>query len=218
MSDESLFREVDEEVRQEQFKKLWDRYGNAVIGLGVLIIVGVAGVEGWRYWQLKQSEAAGDSFFAAAQVAAGGKAADAVKQFEAIDKTGFADLGRLRAAAALSTEGKVDDAVKLYDAIAADAAVDVTLRDLARVRAAAVMADTGSFADIEARLRDFMTPDSPWRHIAREIMASVQFRLKDYAGADKQVQAILADPDSPAQLRQRARTMAQLLQPMVTSQ
>ena len=206
MSDESLFREVDEEVRQEQFKKLWDRYGNAVIGLGVLIIVGVAGVEGWRYWQLKQSEAAG------------GKAADAVKQFEAIDKTGFADLGRLRAAAALSTEGKVDDAVKLYDAIAADAAVDVTLRDLARVRAAAVMADTGSFADIEARLRDFMTPDSPWRHIAREIMASVQFRLKDYAGADKQVQAILADPDSPAQLRQRARTMAQLLQPMVTSQ
>ena len=31
LSDESLFREVDEEVRQEQFKKLWARYGNAII-------------------------------------------------------------------------------------------------------------------------------------------------------------------------------------------
>ena len=218
MSDESLFREVDEEVRQEQFKKLWSRYGNAVIGLGILVILGVAGMEGWKYWQLKQSQAAGDSFFTATQLAASGKTADAVKQFEAIDKTGFADLGRLRAAADLATEGKTDDAVKLYDAIAADAAIDQTLRDVARIRAAAVLANSASFADIEGRLKDFANPDSPWRHMAREIMASVQFRLKDYTGADKQVQAILADPLAPAAVRQRAQTMAQVLQPMVTSQ
>ena len=100
MSDESLFREVDEEVRQEQFKKLWARYGKFVIGLAVLVILGVSGMEGWRFWQARQSEQAGDSFFAATELAASGKAADAVKQFEAIGKTGFADLGRLRAAAA----------------------------------------------------------------------------------------------------------------------
>lgn len=218
MSDESLFREVDEEVRQEQFKKLWARYGKFVIGLAVLVIIGVAGMEGWRYFQLKQSQEAGDSFFAAADLAAAGKAADAVKQFEAIDKTGFADLGRLRAAAALAAEGKLDEAVKLYDQVGADAKVDQTLRDLARVRAAAVLADTASFADIETRLKDFTGADSAWRHIAREILAALQFRLKDYAGADKQVQAILADPATPPPLRQRALTMSQLLQPMVTSQ
>ncbi|MFO1133117.1 MAG: tetratricopeptide repeat protein [Hyphomicrobiales bacterium] len=218
MSDESLFREVDEEVRQEQFKKLWARYGNAVIGLCVLVIIGVAGMEGWRYFQLKQSETAGDSFFSAVQLAEGGKAAEAVKQFEAIDKTGFATLGRLRAAAELVTEGKVEDAVKIYDAVAADTANDQTLRDLARVRAAAALSGTAGFADIEARLKDFNVDGNPWRHMAREIMAAVQFRLKDYAGADKQVQSILADSDTPPQLRQRAAMMADLLQPMVTSQ
>lgn len=218
MSDESLFREVDEEVRQEQFKKLWARYGNLVIGLCVLVIIGVAGMEGWRYFQLKQSETAGDSFFSAVQLAEGGKAAEAVKQFEAIDKTGFATLGRLRAAAELVTEGKVEDAVKIYDAVAADTANDQTLRDLARVRAAAALSGTAGFADIEARLKDFNVDGNPWRHMAREIMAAVQFRLKDYAGADKQVQSILADSDTPPQLRQRAAMMADLLQPMVTSQ
>ena len=218
MSDDSLFREVDEEVRQEQFKKLWARYGKFVIGLALLVIVGVAGMEGWRFWQTRQSEQAGDSFFAATELAASGKAADAVKQFEAIGKTGFADLGRLRAAAELATEGKLADAVKLYDEVAADAKVDQTLRDLARVRAAAVLADTSSFADIEGRLKDFTGADNPWRHIAREILASVQYRLKDYAGADKQVQAILADPATPAPLRQRALVMSQVLQPMVTAQ
>ena len=218
MSDDSLFREVDEEVRQEQFKKLWARYGKFVIGLAILVILGVAGVEGWRYWQNKQSETAGDAFFSASKLAASGKAADAVKQFGSIDKTGFADLGRMRAAAAVAAEGKIDEAVKLYDAVAADATVDATMRDLARVRAAAALANSASFADIETRLKDFVGPDSPWRHVAREILASVQYRLKDYAGADKQVQAILADPATPAPVRQRALIMSQLLQPMVTSQ
>lgn len=218
MSDESLFREVDEEVRQEQFKKLWARYGNAVIGLAVLVILGVAGMEGWRYWQLKQSEAAGASFFAAAQLATDGKAEEATKQFEAIDKTGFADLGRLRAAAELATAGKADEAVKLYDTLAVDAKVDASLRDLARIRAAIALASTAGIADIEGRLKGFDAADNPWRHIAREVMASVQFRLKDYQGADKQVQAILADAATPPALRQRAQTLAQLLQPMVTAQ
>ena len=56
MSDESLFREVDEEVRQEQLKKLWDRYGNYVIALCLGIVIAVAALKGWQYWQLKQSQ------------------------------------------------------------------------------------------------------------------------------------------------------------------
>jgi len=108
--------------------------------------------------------------------------------------------------------------VKLYDALAADTKVDATLRDLSRIRAAVVLADTAAFADVESRLKDFTAADSPWRHIAREVLAATQFRLKDYTGADKQVQEILADPATPPQLRQRAQTMAQLLQPMVTAQ
>ncbi|MCA3561765.1 MAG: tetratricopeptide repeat protein [Aestuariivirga sp.] len=214
MSDETLFREVDEEVRQEQFRKLWARYGNAAIGAGVLIILGVAGMEGWRYFQLKQSEAAGDQFFAAAALADAGKTADAVKDFEAIAQTGFADLGRLRAAAELVAGNKAEDGVKLYDAIAADAGVDRTLRDIARIHAAAALADSAAFADVEARLKEFAAPGNPWRHVAREIMAGAQFRLKDYAGAGKQVQAILADPETPAALRNRAEKMSQLLLPM----
>ena len=42
MSDESLFREVDEEVRQEQYKKLWERYGNHIIALCLIVVAGVA--------------------------------------------------------------------------------------------------------------------------------------------------------------------------------
>ena len=218
MSDESLFREVDEEVRQEQYKKLWKRYGNFIMALALMVIAGVAGYEGWRFWQQKQSESAGDSFFAAAGLAAEGKADEALKGFEAIANTGFVELSKLREAAVLAGQGKPEDAVRIYDTIAADAKLSQSLRDLSRVRAAAVLADKASFADIEARLKDLSAAGNPWRHAAREIMAAVQFRLKDYKGADTQVQAILADPQTPPALRQRANVMAQLLAPMVTAQ
>ena len=35
MSDDSFIREVNEELRQDQAKALWDRYGPAFIGLAV---------------------------------------------------------------------------------------------------------------------------------------------------------------------------------------
>ena len=43
-----LFDEVDEEVRREQLKKLWDKYSIYIIALALLII---AGVGGWRGYQ-----------------------------------------------------------------------------------------------------------------------------------------------------------------------
>lgn len=218
MSDESLFREVDEEVRQEQYKKLWARYGNLVIGVCLAVILGVGGYQGWNYWQTKQAEAAGDSFFTAAELAAAGKQAEAQAQFESVSHPGFRGLAQLREASLLASSGKPTEAVAIFDAVAADNTADATLRDLARIRAAAALADTASFADIESRLKAFDAEGNPWRHVAREIMASVQWRLKDYPAASKLVERILADTETPPTLRQRTQVMSELLKPLVPQQ
>ena len=215
MSDESLFREVDEEVRQEQFKKLWARYGNLIMGLCLLVIAGVAGFQGWTYWKLKQAQAAGETFFSAVKLEEAGKSEEALKQFESINHAGYAVLARLREAGTLLSQGKTADAVTLYDAVAADASTDGTLRDLARIRAAAALVDTASPADIEARVKTFDAAGNPWRHTAREIMASSHWRAKDYAATDKMVQAMLADNEAPASLRQRANMLSELLLPLL---
>ena len=52
MSD--IFNEVDEEVRREKLKRLWDRYQVFIIG-GAILIVGLVG--GWRlnqWWESKR--------------------------------------------------------------------------------------------------------------------------------------------------------------------
>jgi len=60
VSDESLFREVDEEVRQDQLKKIWARYGNLIVAVCLALVAVVAGIKGWQYWQIRQSEQAAE--------------------------------------------------------------------------------------------------------------------------------------------------------------
>ncbi len=216
MSDESLFREVDEEVRQEQFKKLWERYGNAIIALCFVVVAGVAGFKGWQYWQQKQAEAAAETFFDAVKLAGTGKADDGLKQLATVSHAGYAHLARLREAGILANQGKADEAVKAYDAVAADASTDPSLRDLAKVRAAYMLAESQTPDQLTARIGGFDSTGNPWRHAAREIIAIAAWRIKDYMLADKTVSAILADAESPAGLRQRAETISQLLAPLLT--
>ena len=40
-----IFTEVDEEVRREQLKKLWDKYGNYAVAAAVLLVLAIGG---WR--------------------------------------------------------------------------------------------------------------------------------------------------------------------------
>ncbi|MBI2719014.1 MAG: tetratricopeptide repeat protein [Rhizobiales bacterium] len=215
MSDESLFREVDEEVRQDQLKKIWDRYGNAIIGLCLVVVIGVAGFKGWQYWQVKQSEAAGQVFFDAARLADAGKADEAVKLYSTIGHAGYGQLARLREAAVFAASGNSDAAVKAYDGVAADASADPAIRDLARIRAGYVLAETARPDDLKARIGSFDVGGGPWRHAAREIIGIAAYHSGDYATADRYMSAILADPETPAGLRQRARTLGDLLVPLL---
>ena len=62
MSDDSFIREVDEELRQDQFKSLWDRFGAYILGGAILVVLVTAAVVAYRYWDETRANAAGDKF------------------------------------------------------------------------------------------------------------------------------------------------------------
>lgn len=215
MSDDLLFQEVDEDVRQEQYKKLWQRYGNYLMALCVAVVTAVAGFKGWEYWQVKQAETAADVFLDAEQLAATDKADDALARFAAVNHQGYGQLARLREAGVLLGQDKTEAAVKIYDAVAADAGADAALRDFARVRAAYALTGSLKPAEIEARLAAVNTDTNVWRHAAREAIALSQFASADYAAADRTATAILADAAAPAGIQQRMSMLSQVLAPLV---
>jgi hypothetical protein len=105
--------------------------------------------------------------------------------------------------------------VKIYDAVADDGSVDQPLRDLAKVRAAYLLVDSASVADLAARLKGLDDRNSSWRHAVREILALAHVRASDYKAADEQLKLILADQATPAALRSRTVLVSAQIQTLL---
>lgn len=213
LQDESLFREVDEEVRQDEYKKIWDRYGTLFTALALALVLGVAAFKGWQYYQLKQSEDASTVYFDAVAKANAGKADDALAALAAIKHSGFEQLAKLREAAVIAEKGDATKAVAAYDTIIADTKTDPELADLARIRAGYLLADTAKPDELLGRLGKFDKDGVSWHNEAREIFGLAAWKTKDFAMADRYFNAIFADKDAGPAIRQRAQVLIQLIAP-----
>ena len=208
-----IFHEVDEEVRREQLKKLWDRYSIYLIALAVLIVAGMGGWRGYEYWVAKKAAAAGAEFEAAIALNEEGKRAEAEAAFAKVAAeapAGYRVLARMRAAGALA-QSKPADAVKAYDEISADASLGTIWQDLAAVRAGLLLVDTAPLADMRRRLDPVAEPTRSFRHTARELLALSAWRNHDFAAARKYIDMIASDAESPIGVRARADVLSALI-------
>ncbi|WP_369724324.1 tetratricopeptide repeat protein [Bradyrhizobium sp. LLZ17] len=214
-----LFDEVDEEVRREQFKRLWDRYSIYFIALMVLIVAAVGGWRGYQYLEAKKAAEAGAVFEKAVALSEQDKHAEAEAAFTdlaAKAPSGYRTLARMRAAAEASARDP-KAAAKIYDDIAADRSVGSEWQDLAKVRAAALLLDSAGYAEIQQRLEASATPQSTFRHSAREMLALSAWRNNDMTAAHKWLDAIAEDGETPPGLRSRAEALQALLPPVAKS-
>ena len=208
-----IFHEVDEEVRREQLKKLWDRYSIYLIALAVLIVAGMAAWRGYEYWVAKKAAAAGAEFEAAIALNEEGKRAAAEAAFAKVASeapAGYRVLARMRAAGALA-QSKPADAVKAYDEISADASLGTIWQDLAAVRAGLLVVDTAPLADMRRRLDPVAEPTRSFRHTARELLALSAWRNHDVAAARRYIDMIAGDAESPIGVRARADVLSALI-------
>lgn len=208
-----IFDEVQEEVRREQLRRLWERYSWLIVTVAVLIVAGVGGWRGYLYWEGKRAAEAGAQFEAAAALAEQKKSAEAEAAFlklAAEAPAGYRMLAKFRAAAERASRD-VPAAVKLYDEIASDRSVGASEQDLARLRAGALLVDTAPYAEIRTRLEPLTAPDRTYRHSARELLAVSAWRNKDMAAARQWIEMIGADALTPQTLRSRMEALQALL-------
>ena len=208
-----IFQEVDEEVRREQLKKLWQRYGHYLVALCVLIVAGVGAWRGYQWWQAKQAAQSGAAFEQAIDLAEAGKHQEAEAAFAKLvtDGTaGYRVLARLRETAELAhTDRRA--AIAGYDQIAADKSAGQVIQDLAAVHAGYLLVDTAPYSEIRARLESLTGSDRTFRHSAREILALSAWRAGDMAAARQWTDMMMADPLTPSGTRGRAEVLSELI-------
>ena len=214
-----LFDEVDEEVRREQLQKLWEKYSIYIIAVALLVVAAVGGWRGYQYLQEKKAAEAGDAFNKAIELSDQGKHSEAEAAFNdlaAKAPAGYRMLARFRAAAEVANRDP-QAAAKMFDDLAADSSIGAEQQALARIRAAGLLVDSASYADMLRRLEPDVASGQTFRHAARELLALSAFRANDNTATRKWLDQLELDAETPPSMRSRAEALQALLPPLAKS-
>jgi hypothetical protein len=214
-----LFDEVDEDVRRDQLKKLWDQYSLYIVAGALLIIASVGGWRGYEYLEAKKAAEAGAAFDKAVELSEQNKHTEAEAAFAdlaAKAPSGYRVLARLRTATEVASRDP-QAAAKMFDDIAADRSVGVPEQELARVRAAQLLLETATYPNLLQRLEAAAAPGATFRHTARELLALSAWRANDMTAARQWLDQIANDGETPPSLRSRAEALQALLPPVAKS-
>lgn len=213
-NDDSFIREVNEELRSDQLRFVWRRFGRLIIAGAVLIVLGTAGYSGYRYWAGNQAGSGGDQFLAAMTLADQNKTDEALAALSAIEKDGHGSyplLARMRAATLQAQKGDTAGAIAAFSAIGKEADIPVVVRDAARLRAAYLLVDTGTYDQVAAEAQELAVPADAFRHSARDVLGLAAYKAGDLAKARQWFQAIVDDPQSPRNVANRAQMLLDLI-------
>jgi len=208
-----IFKEIDEELRRENFAKLWARYGYYVVGfvVAIAIIAGVAVT--WRQYQARQRADEGERYQVALDLMHQNKLKEATNAFATLAQSGAqrAVLARFEEAAIMVRAGDLAGANARYEAIAADASVDPQFRDLAVILGAQYGLAKSDPKQIVQRLQPLVDGAGPWRPSALELTALAQLKAGDRKAAHTAYQRLADDLSAPQGMRTRAAEMVAAL-------
>ncbi|WP_337995859.1 tetratricopeptide repeat protein [Oleispirillum naphthae] len=205
----SLFREVDDDLRHDRMLSLWKRYGLWMIGAAVAVVLAVAGYQVHKYMQESERAEQAAAFDAAEAALAASDPAKAIGLLSGLEtkgNAGYRTLARLQHAALLLDQGKHEEARALIRAVGKDAGTLPAYRDLAVVQDALAGMDGDDPKALEAALAPLTAAGHPWRHVALQLSALAMARGGEPGRAADALKEILDDPDTPPD--QRAMTEA----------
>lgn len=212
--DDTFFREVNEQIRQDRAQALWDRYGKFIIGGAVAIVLGTAATVGWDYYQKSQAAASGDKYLEAIELSGQGNHDQAMAILEEIAENGsnqYPALAQMRLAAEMAGKGENAKALETYTGIAADSSFSPVFREIAQLRGGLLAVDLESYEQVEARLKDLAAAGNAFRHSAREALGIAALKSGNDQMALEWFTAINEDANAQGGVRARAQVMLDLL-------
>jgi hypothetical protein len=211
---ENLFKEIDEDLRQERFAKLWKKYGAYVISAAVALVVVVGAYQYWQYRTQQQHAEDSNLFSAALEAADQDKIGDATAMLDRLAANagdGYALLARFDRAALMARSGDREAAISEYLAIAADGKVERDYRDMATLMATLHQLDNGEPQALIDRLAPLTDATNPWRHSAKEMTALLMKRAGEPQKAAGLFRELADDATAPPGIRARAAELAAII-------
>ena len=208
---DAFVREVDENLRRDQAQDFLKKNGPWIVGAILLFLAAVAG---WLYWQDRQravAEADTARLNTVMTQIGSGQATAAGPELSKLadsDAEGVSAAARLTRAAVALEKADRATAIAQYRAVTDDKGLAQPYRDLATIRLTALEFDQLKPEAVIARLEPLAKAGNPWFGSAGEMTAMAMLKQGRKSEAGRLFAAIAADAQVPNSIRSRAVQIA----------
>jgi len=203
---EPLEAEVNEEIRSQQLKSIWNKFGLYIIGIAILIIFSVGGYEINNYWDSKTSQKESDLFDSAILMIEEGDQDQGYNKLIELSngKTGYKGLALFRLSSESYNASNYVQAIDFLKRASEDSSLTIKLREFSRLKAGLILVDHGSLDDVKNLLNPLTKKNGPFSFHAKEIIA-LSLLSNDMVSEAKLIfEDIASDVAAPPVLARRA--------------
>jgi hypothetical protein len=203
-----LIEDIKEDIKREDLLKVWNQYGNWIIG-GVFAFILVT--SGILYWQHRKEQAKIETAQAYEAILQKFDARTPEPTIKALQEFSGHSTGGFKMLADFMAAGLLPDSVQALKALAEDSKIEKPFREMALVLAGMADLDGANPRAVLDMLSPFESSASPFRPLAREVMGYALIRLGNLDTAYTLFESLVHDQMASQSIRGRAEAMIQYI-------
>jgi len=204
---DAFIMEVDDEVKSDNLKAFFNKYGLYIISCVVLILFATVSFDQIKNWRDNQFKSKTAEYIAANYAPSTQEKINVLEKIAVGGHGIYSELARVQIADLLFEQEKNEDAISMLEFIVTNDELDPRIRNLAAVKLAAAKLDTASFEEIETLLVPVINEDDSWAPVAQEYLALAAIKNNNFEQAQKIYETLLQDNRISEEFRGRIKDM-----------
>lgn len=209
---DAFIQEVTEDVKNENLKVLWNKYGLFIILFVVIAVTAAVSFETIKGWRDAKYQQQTENYLSALQSSENYEnSLKALEKIAAANQGVYSELARVQIATVLFEQGKNAEAETMLQTIADNDELNPRIRNLAALKLATYKIDTAPRAEIEALLQPVIAADNSWSPLATDLLAMAAIRDGDTETARALYKSLLENGNISDNFKNRIQDMLSTL-------
>lgn len=205
---DAFIQEVDEDVKNDNLKVLWDKYGLLIVAFVALAVSAAISFDKIQAWKIQRNQNRTENYMAAMQLQENPDATIEALQKISSDNQGlFSDFAKLQIANVLLAENKQEEAFATLENIVAEKQVNDEVKNIALIKLATYRVDSLGYDEFAALVRPLIENKSSWTPAAQDLLAMSAIKNGNIEDAKEIYNKILKVKDLPEGFRSRIQDM-----------
>ena len=177
LKNDALLKEIEQDVKNEQLKSLWDKYGLFIIIAVALILTAAVSFETFKTWRAKRAQELSNAYAVAVSLQNQGRFDESLNILQNLAKANrgiYGDVAKLQIANIYFEQGKNAEAMAALEQLSSDEDANEQMRDIATIKLASYKLDSdASREEITDLLEPLTAEDSNWAYGCNSFFGSV---------------------------------------------